>query len=150
MSVDWVVVKNSWSQKPIGALGFVGDEIAIVSAFYEDRDGNQDGKIGIGERIGSSIFTMKGKSVAEVASQAYADPSILMRDPSLGQIRGNLLVSFAAGLITDAIYVVYFNRAVGKLAGVASAGLGLNPIKTFVVKKGMEAAVKQAYRSGAH
>ena len=145
--MDWFLVKDSRSGKAIGALAYLDGKIAVVAAFYHDKDANDDGKISVKERIGSLLFSMKGRQLARVASEAYADPDLLMRDPTLYNLRGRLLVDFATGLIAEGVYTVYFNQAVKKLAGAAAAGLTPSPIKQFVIRKGMQGAVKQAYRA---
>ena len=143
--MEWVEVYHSFTKKLIGAVGFLDNKIAVIVAFYEDKDWNHDGRLSAKERV-FSVFALKGKAIAEVASQAYADPDILERDPSLGELRGKFLTQFATGLIVDAVYISYLSLGVSKLAGVAAAGLAESPIAQFVVKKGMEAAVKDFYR----
>lgn len=145
MSIDWKIVRNSWTNKPIGAVGFIGNELAVITAFYEDKDANQDGSVGIGERV-FSMFSMKGRAVAEVASHAYADPDILMRDPSLYNLRGKLLVNFASGLVKEGIYKAWFSVSVGRAAGAIAGLVTQNAVKSFVIKKGLEKAVEAAYK----
>ncbi len=144
MAIDWIIVKNSYNKKPIGALGFVDNKIAIVTAFFDDKDANQDGSVSMIERFGS-LFRMKGRALAEVASHAYADPDLLMRDPGLAGLRGKLLSEFAFGLIAEGVYITYFSAGVRKAAGALAGQISANPIKSFVIRKGMEAAVKKAY-----
>lgn len=145
MSIDWMIVKNSWTQKPIGAVGFIDDKLAVITAFFEDKDANQDGKIGLPEKV-FAFGNMKGRAVAEVANHAYADPAILMRDASIYLLRGQLTVQFAAGLLAEGIYKTYFSIGVGKVAGAIAGALTTNAVKSFVVKKGLEKAVETAYR----
>ena len=149
MAIDWKIVRHSRSREPIGALGFIGDEIAVVTAFFEDKDWNRDGRIDLKERF-LSPFTMKGKALAEVASQAYADPDILVRDPSIQRWRGQLLVQFANGMLAEGVYKAYFSMAIGKAAGAVAGAMTQHAVKAFVVKKGLEKAVQEAYRHSVH
>jgi hypothetical protein len=48
--IDWVIITGATNKK-IGALGFIGDKVAVVTAFYDDRDANQDGTVSWGEAI---------------------------------------------------------------------------------------------------
>ncbi len=145
MAIDWMLVKNSWTNKPIGAVGFIDDQLAIITAFYEDKDANQDGKISLTEKV-FAFGNMKGKAVAEVVNHAYANPDILMRDASLNGLRGQLTVQFASGLLAEGVYRAYFSLGVGKLAGAIGAAVASNAVKSFVIKKGLEKAVESAYR----
>jgi len=140
-----MIVKNSWTKKPIGAVGFVDGKLAVITAFFEDKDADQDGKVGLGERL-FAFGNMKGKAVAEVVNHAYADPDILMRDAAIYQLRGQLTVQFAAGLLAEGIYKTYFSMGIGKVAGAIAGALTGNAVKSFVVKKGLEKAVEKAYR----
>ncbi|KJS19612.1 MAG: hypothetical protein VR78_03065 [Hoeflea sp. BRH_c9] len=145
MSIDWMIVKDSYTAKPIGAVGFIDDKIAVITAFFDDLDANKDGTVQFYERA-SSLFSRSGGAVAEVASHAYADPDILMRDPSLYNLRGKLLVQFATGLLAEGVYTAYFSRAIGMAAGAIGNQISQNAVKSFVIKKGMETAVKAAFK----
>lgn len=146
MAIEWVIVKDSWNRKPIGALGYIDGKVAVVTAFFEDKDANKDGKVGLGERI-FSFGGMQGRAVAEVVNQAYADPDILMRDPGITHLRGQLTVQFAAGLLVEGIYKAWFSVGIGRVAGALAGAITSNAVKAFVVKKGMEKAVEAAYRA---
>jgi len=144
MAIDWVIVKDRDGKTPIGAVGFVGDTITVISAFYDDKDWNHDGKVDLKERV-FSIFSLKGKALAEVVSRAYEDPDIMIRDTSIGQWRGKLLTQFAGGMIVEGAYKVWMSFAVSQAAGAVAGQITQNAIKSFVIKKGMEQAVKKAY-----
>ncbi|MCU0827657.1 MAG: hypothetical protein MUE52_09680 [Tabrizicola sp.] len=145
MSIEWIIVKNSWTKKPIGALGYIGSELAIITAFFEDKDANKDGKVSLSERI-FSFGDMKGAALAEVANHAYADPEVLMRDPAIYRLRGELTVKFAAGLLAEGIYKTYFSMGVGKVAGAIAGAITTNLVKSYVIKTGLEKAVEKAYK----
>lgn len=145
MDIEWVVVKDSWTGKPIGAVGFMGDEIATMVAFFDDKDANEDGKVQIKEKV-FSMFTMKGRALAKVASHAYADPDILMRDPSIGQWRGSLLTKFARGLLVEGVYKAWFATGVSSASGAVAGTITQSAIKSFVIKKSLEKAVEQTYK----
>lgn len=151
MAIDWMLVQDSVIKKKkiIGAVGFIGDKISVIASFYEDRDLNEDGKVSFGEWVQSKImFSMQGRAVAHVAAQAYADPDILMRDPTLYNWRGKLLTKFASGLINEGIYKVYFQDGISSLTGSIAKSLTSSTIKSFFIKKGMEKAIEDLYMRG--
>lgn len=147
-NIDWIVVTGNTNKK-IGAVGFIGDQAAVIVSFYDYRDGNQDGKVSWGEAIGAKLspFDLKKKPIAEVAMQARYDTDVMMRDPGFNQMAVNIFLNFASGLVADGVYAAYFSRAVGGLAGGVAGGVTSNVVKQFAIKKGMESAVKQAYQS---
>jgi hypothetical protein len=145
MAIDWVIVKDRDFRTPIGALGFIGDEIVVVTAFYADKDWNHDGKVDLKERF-LSIFGMKGKALFEVASRAYDDPDIAIRDPTIRQWQGRLLTTFAAGMIIEGVYKSYMAFGISQAASAVAAKITQNMIMAVVVKKGMEKAVELAFK----
>ncbi|MEQ5786448.1 hypothetical protein J3454_00930 [Erythrobacter sp. NFXS35] len=145
--MEWKIVKNSWTKKPIGAVGFIGDEVAVLASFHEDKDFNEDGTVDLKEKF-FSMFSMRGRAAASVATHAYADPDILMRDPSFGAMRGRAVVNFATGLVAEGVYKVYFSRGVSAAAGAVAGQVTQNAVKSFIVKKSLAGAVKKAYEAG--
>ena len=143
MAVDWVTVKSR-SNKPIGMIGFIGDRIAVVAAFFEDKDWNHDGAVDVKERF-LSLFSLKGKAVTEVVNRAYDDPTIMMRDPSIYRLRGQMTAEFTAGMAKEGVYKAWLSMHVGRAAGALASTLGTNAVKSFVIKKGMEKAVEATY-----
>lgn len=144
--MDWVLI-TKFGNNPIGAIGFVGDDAVAIAAFYDDRDGNQDGKVSLLERFAAKISfaRLDGLSVTEVAMQARVDPDVLERDPSFAQVATQIYLNFARGLVLDGIYTAYFAR------GVSMTGKGIaqlvtsSTVKGFVVRKGFESVVKDAF-----
>lgn len=139
--ISWVVVKGT-KGRPVGALGFVrqsdgSERAAIIAPFLDDRDGNEDGAVSFGERAASMLaFGMKGRAINIVAREAYADPDILERDPTFGQLRGSVLTAFAYNLVLDGIYLAYLKFPISQAAGAV--------VKNFFVRKGFEMAVKKS------
>ena len=146
--IDWVPVERFG--KPIGAVGFIGDTATVIVAFYDDFDPNKDGKVGWGEWVVGhmSPVSLKGNAVAEVAMQARNDVAISGRDPSFPQMAANVFVSFAASMVKDAIYTVYFSSAVSSVCGSIAGRLASNVVASYAIRKGMEKAVKAAYDAG--
>lgn len=142
--MDWMIVKHSYKHNPIGALGYIDNKIAVVSTFYDDKDLDNDGEISLAERF-FSLFSMRGRALAEVLSQAKADPDIFMRDPSLQQLQGEAIVNFASGMIMEGIYISYFKMGVSQASSAVAGSLVSGTATRFVVRKGMEATVKRAY-----
>lgn len=148
MAMDWVLIKK-WSDKPIGAVGFLNNEAVAVVAFFDDRDGNKDGKVSFGERVAAFLSPIKveGSAVTEVAMQARVEMEVLSRDPGFGQMAANMFMNFARGLMLDGIYAVYFSRGVSMVGGGIAKQVTSGMVKEFVVKKGFETAVKEAFKA---
>jgi hypothetical protein len=144
--IEWVSI-TKWGPDPIGAIGFIGNDAVAVIAFYDDKDGNQDGKVSWGERIASflSPISVEGGNVVEVAMQARVEMDIIMRDASFSQVASQMFLKFASGLLMEGIYAVYFSRGV-KMVGKGVAKVITNGmVKELVVRKGFETAVKKAF-----
>jgi hypothetical protein len=144
MALEWKLVYKPRTYKPIGAVGFNGDDIVVIAAFYEDKDWDDDGKVSLLERF-VPIFSGKGRAIAEVVTAAYSDPDIMIRDPSIRQWYGNAIVNFANGMIVEGIYKVYFSQAIGMAAGSVAGSITQNTVKSYLIKKGLETTVKQLY-----
>jgi hypothetical protein len=145
-AIDWYVVTGSDGKK-IGALGFIGDKVAIIAAFYDDRDGDEDGNVSWGEAVVAflSPLSLKGRAVTEVAMAARNDIDVISKDPSFYQESARMFIGFAGNLIKDGIYTVYFSQAVSALAGQVAGAVTSSIIKQFVIRKGFEAAVRKVY-----
>jgi hypothetical protein len=148
-SIDWVVVPGI-DGRPIGAIGFIDNKAAIVTAFFDDRDGNKDGEVSWGEWVVSKIspISIEGMAVTEVAMAARYMPDVVLRDAGFAQEAAQMYLSFAAGLVADGIYAAYFSRGVKAAAGAAASAIGGGAVREFVIRKGMETAVKQIYEAG--
>lgn len=142
--MDWVIVRQTRTRKPIGAIGFLDDKIAVVETFYEDKDWDHDSSVSVIERFGS-VFSLEGKALTEVLGGAVGDPDILMRDQTVRHLHGQAVVNFATGMITEGIYAAYFKLSVSKIATGAAAQLARGAAARFFIRKGMENAVKKAY-----
>lgn len=149
--ISWCVVKGLTSNgtEPIGAVGFLGNDAVIVISFFDDLDGNKDGKVSLGERIAGRLspISLKNKSVVEVAMAARNEIDIIMRDPSFRQMSAQMFQSFAAGMIADGIFAAYFARGVRMGAGAAAVMVTNSKVKQFVIRKGFEKAVKAAFEA---
>ncbi len=146
--MDWVLIKK-WSDTPIGAVGFLNNEAVAVIAFFDDKDGNKDGKVSFGEKVAAFLSPIKldGSAVTEVAMQARVEMDVIMRDPGFNQMAMNLFMNFARGIILDGIYAVYFSRGVSMAGGGIAKQVTSGMVKEFVVKKGFETAVKEAFKA---
>jgi len=138
---EWIAVPTN---SPIGAIGFLGNDIAAVVSFYEDKDWDHDGEVSLGERFGS-FFSMKGAAYLRVLTAAYANPDIMMRDSSLRAMQGQATVSFASGMISEGVYKAYFGVGVTMVAGGIAKSLTSSMVKQLVIKKSMEKAAKEAF-----
>lgn len=145
--IEWVRV-TGWANREIGAVGFKGNEAVVIAAFFDDRDGNKDGKVSLGEKTAALLFPIRisGMAVTQVARQAAADPDIIGRDANIGQMANELFMKFATRAVSDGIYAAYFSRAVGAGAGAIANTVVRGKVKQFVVKKTAESAVKKIFQ----
>lgn len=148
-SEDWVVIRGN-TNREIGAIGFVDGKAAIIAAFYDDNDGNQDGTVSWGEYLAAkfSPISLKNRAVTEVAMAARLDFDVLERDPSFPDVAEQMFLNFARGLLIDGVYAAYFSRAVSGIAKPIAGRLANDMVRQFVIRKGMEKAVKAAYNAG--
>lgn len=150
-SVSWKIVKDSFSGKEIGALCIIDGNVAGVASFYADKDANQDGKVSSKEWISAFVFPvgLDGRAAAYVATQAYADPDLLIEHPELYNVRGDLIASFGGRMVIDGIYAVYFKRPVSSLGSGIAARITSDTVKAFAIRKGFEATIKKAFNAAA-
>lgn len=146
--VVWVQILNR-TKKPIGAIGILGQKIAAIVAFYKDEDVNKDGKVSWGEWAAFKIspFRSDGMAVAEVVTMAKTNVHVLRLAPNdLRNMSNKVLLSLVSGLLKDGIYAAYFNAGASMICGGVAKKLTSGMIKEFVVQKGLEEAVKKAFR----
>ncbi len=145
-TIEWVLVPGL-DGRAIGAIGFIGNRAAIVTAFFDDRDGNKDGEVSWGEWAVSKVspISIEGMAVTEVAMAARYLPDVVLRDAGFAQEAAQMYLNFAVGLVQDGIYAVYFSRGVKAAAGAVASAVGGGMVREFVVRKGMESAVKEIY-----
>jgi len=149
MALGWIIIED-FAKREIGAIGFIGNKAAVVASFYEDADGNMDGEVSTTEWIVSKIspIGIGGIGVTRVAMAARHEMDVVLRDPGFNQMAMNIFSSFASGLVADGVYAVYFSRGVSSVAKGIAGRAATGMVKQFAIKKGMEKAVKEAYKSG--
>jgi hypothetical protein len=146
-SVEWVAI-TKFKPQPIGAVGFIDNKAVAIAAFYDDNDANQDGNVDVLEwAAGKLLFNLNGKAVAEVAMQARIDEAVIFRDPSFGELAGKIFVNFAAGLVKQGVYKVYFARGVSMTGSALATVITSNMVKQIVIHKGFEVAAKKAFET---
>lgn len=145
-SVEWILIRK-WRQEPIGAVGLINGKVAIVTSFFDDRDGNKDGKVSFTERMAAMLspISLEGSAVVEVAMQARVEFDVIERDPEFAQEAIRMWLHFAKGAILDGIYAVYFARGVKMTAGGVAKTITKNTVKEFAIRKGFEKVVKDAF-----
>jgi hypothetical protein len=150
-ALDWMII-TGFGDRPIGALGFINDRVAVIASFYDDRDGNMDGKVSLGERLTALVspISIRGSGVVAVAMAARNDLDVYSRDPTFRVVAAEMFTNFARGLVLDGVYAVYFSNAVSKLATPIAGRLSSNLVASFLVRKGMETAVRSAYNAATY
>ncbi|NDR56084.1 hypothetical protein [Aliiruegeria sabulilitoris] len=148
--IDWVLVKDS-PTTAFGAVGFLNNKVVTVVAFYEDRDGDMDGKVSWGEAIACFVspVSVKGTAVNSVAQTAKYSSEILTRDPGFKQVADQMFVNFMSGLVLDGIYAVYFAPGISMAGGGIAKNVTSSMIKQLVIRKGFEATVKKIFMESA-
>jgi hypothetical protein len=144
--IEWIVIEGLGNRE-IGAIGFIGNKAAVVVSFYDDLDGNMDGKVSWGEWLAGKIspLSLDNYAVTQVAMAARYDMRVLERDESFHQEAMRMFLEFAQQLVADGIYAAYFSRGVGAIAKPIAGRLTSNVVKQFFIRKGMEKAVKAVY-----
>lgn len=148
--ITWVVIADAIDKtKPIGAVGFIGGKAAVVVSFYEDYDANRDGSVGWGEWLAATLapVDVTGRYSVEVAQIAKTNFEVLRRDGSFKTVAEKMLLNFAVGLVADGVYATYIARGVTFGASGLASKVTSSSIKHLMVRKGMEAAVKKAFRA---
>ncbi len=145
-AIEWVIIRDV-ANREIGAIGFLDGTAVVIAAFYDDRDGNKDGRVSWGEAIAAKLspVSLKGSAVTEVAMAARLDPDVLARDSGFATEAMRMYLHFAAGLVADGIYAAYFSRGVRAVATPIAGRLASDTVRQFVIRKGMEKAVKSLY-----
>lgn len=152
-ALDWVMIQSNTADTYIGAIGFLldesGDEKAsVIVAFFDDYDANEDGKLSVGERVMklASPISMSGRVATEVAMQARFNEEVLSRDPDFGSLAAKTLTNFASSMILDGVYASYLKFPVASTAKAIAGNITQQVIKGYLIRKGMEAAVKKAFK----
>ena len=144
--MEWIPVKHRKSRKVIGAIGFVENEIAVVATFYADKDWNHEGRVSFFKENIGSFFSLRGKALVEVTTGAKYDTDIYMKDPKgIAELHSQALTQFGFGMIHEGIYLSYFKMGVAKSCGAIAGKLVRGTAAKFLLRKGMEKAVKEAY-----
>ena len=60
MAIESVIVNDRGGKKPIGSVGFIGDTLSLIVAFYDDRDWDHSGKVELSQKV-FSFFRWKAK-----------------------------------------------------------------------------------------
>jgi hypothetical protein len=145
-TIDWILIKK-FKPEPIGAVGFLNNEVVVVISFYDDADGNEDGKVSWLEWGASKLspVSIEGMKVTAVAMQARVEPDVILRDGNFPQVAARMFVEFARGLVIDGVYAAYFSRGVSMVGGGIAKVVTSGMVKEFVIKKGFEKAVKEVF-----
>jgi hypothetical protein len=148
--VEWVTVTDQYTgygAKEVGAIGFLNGKAVLVVSFFDDSDANYDGTVGWGEWAVVKAFPigLKNMKVTRVAMIAQYDDRIIEKDATFSDMAKSLFLNFAKNAVLDGVYTVYMSRGVKSIAKSAAVSLVGEGVRSYVVRKGMEKAVKSAY-----
>jgi hypothetical protein len=146
-SIEWLGI--SQYSKLIGAVGIIDRHACIVVSFYEDQDGNQDGTVNAGEWLASKLapISIEGHATLQVAMAAKYNLRLLEKDADFARWADQQFLKFASGLVIDGIYAAYFSRGVSLIGGGMAKMITSGMVKEFIVKKGFETVVKEAFQA---
>lgn len=145
--VEWVEVRDG--TQAIGAVGFLGNEAVIIASYFEGNDFNRDGSVSVGEWLlaKASPVGLERNNINLVAQTAKYQDSVLMRDAGFANWANQMFLDFARQMVRDGIYSAYFRIPVARGAGALASALTRSKVKEFVIKKGVESAVEQAFKA---
>lgn len=143
--IDWMIVRES--DKEIGAIGFIGNKVAVIAAFYDDKDGNEDGQVSVLEWISYKVWplSMEGYQVTKVAMAVRFDLSVMGRDSSFQSVPEQLFIEFSKELVIDGVYTAYFSAGVSRVASTVAGLVTENLVYQYIIRKGMEKSVRELY-----
>lgn len=143
--IDWIVI-DEYRGKPIGAIGFVGNDAAVIAAFYDAYDTDQDGKVSWTEWGISWIpgLNVDDYEITKVAMTARVNQKVLKRDSGFPQLANNIYLNFASGLISEGVYKAYMGRAISAGGTIIAGVLSEDLVKRYLIKKAFGYAVKKA------
>ena len=148
VSIQWIRVNERNGHDPIGMVGILDGEVVTVAAFHDDLDWDRDGEITRTERYGVPALMLgqhEGHAIVHVARMAASDWDVLTLAPNFQQASGRFVVDFAANLIREAVWRVYFQRGSKAFSGSLAQVLTRNKVKQFFVKKAASRAVRAIF-----
>ena len=144
--IDWMFVPGLAGQN-IGAIGFINNRIAVISAFFEE--GKKDGTLFWFDWSLEKNWPIccESHAVLEVAFSASVMPEVIRRDGSFYKWSQHYFTNFAGKINTEATLVSFFSIEIKKLNEEASAIIGGGLVREYIIRPGMEAAVHRCYAS---
>ena len=152
--IDWMLVKERFSSKKIGCVGFIGDEPTVVLGFYDDYDANKDGTVSRTEWAVGKLapVSLVGTNTTEVIARAREQATVMIasggtqaRASNLSRMFASNFKSVAVGMALDGIFKAYMAPGIAMTGGAIGTHIGAGAVKTFMIKKGMEATAKAAF-----
>lgn len=153
-TIEWMLIKERFSSKKIGCVGFIGDEPTVVLGFYEDYDANKDGTVSRTEWVVGKLapVSLVGTNTLEVIARAREQATLMIADGASQARASNLSRMFASnfrsvavGMALDGIFKAYIAPGLSMSGGAIGTHIGAGAVKTFMIKKGMEKAAKAAF-----
>jgi hypothetical protein len=145
VETKWIEVIGN-TNVPIGAVAVHGNSVPIVVAYFDDLDGNRDGRVSMGEKVAGFLAkgvglggALSGSGVLAVVMAARHEPDIVVDTDFISGVFSQTYSEWSRRTILDAAYGVYFKPLMGLAAGQIAGNLTGNAIKAFAIKKGMEA-----------
>lgn len=142
--ITWIIIEGVGKRK-IGAVGLIDNTVAVVVAFYDDKDADYDGNVSVGEWLTATLWGLgvNDYKITEVALAAKYQ--IFERDPSFAEVADRMFLAYMGGAVASGIYTAYFSRAIGAIASPIAARISGNIVKQYFIREGFENAVKAAY-----
>jgi hypothetical protein len=147
-NIEWIVIFSG--PYKIGAVGFLGNTAAVVVSFYDDRDFDHSGKVSFGEKVGSFLYSLTPLpkpmgGMSQVMYLASFNPDIINRDLDFARDAQMNYWSEIESRVTSAYYALYIGNQVSEIAGAIAGRVASNVVAKYVIRKGLESAVKAAF-----
>jgi len=161
-AITWMIVKNRDGTKEIGAVAFLGDDIAAVVSFYAEADFNKDGKVSLREKItGMFPISIKGTASAEVVSRARehaelmidnyspvsrpgALPGAFSKAKKLRHLQGELLMKVGLNMALDGMFKAYLTAGLRRTGVAIGIHINAGMVKTILINTAIATATKEA------
>lgn len=154
--IEWILVSDRFGNKKIGCVGFIGDDPIAVLGFYDDYDANKDGTVSSLEWLAGKVFpvSLNGTNTLEVLARAREQATLMIASGASPERAANVSRMFARsfssigiGMVLDGVFRAYIAPGISMSGQAIGQHIGANMIKTFLIKKGMEATAKAAFEA---
>jgi hypothetical protein len=136
---SWIPLKEG--HKTIAVAGVSQGSLVALIPLYDLRDGNLDGKVDFGERLGN--FFSGNLAVQTQGAYLLKKAAVEIGDPIADQYANRQLLGAAYSYAKKQLNSIYVGSLVGSGVGQMVKG-SVSPLVGYFVKKGAEELVSSA------